>query len=220
MAATSPTTVTRALLTGGMIAGPLYIGVGLVEGLTRRGFSFLHHDLSVLANGSLGWIHSMLLVVSGLLTVAGAVGMRNVIRGRKGGTWGPLLLGVYGLGLVGAGFFKADPAKGFPPGTAADAHAVSTAGLLHFVSGGVGFIGLIAACFVLAKYFKAAGDGAWRTFSICTGVFYFLAFFGIAMGSQQNGAALATVIIAFTAAVILGWAWVTATLGRLKKGAA
>ncbi len=216
MVSTTQSKLTNILLTSGMIAGPLYIGIGFIEGVTREGFSFLHHDLSLLANGNLGWIHSTLLVVSGLLTIAGAVGMRKVIRGNKGGTWGPLLLGLYGLGFVGAGIFKADPAKGFPAGTPADAHAVSTVGLLHFVCGSVGFIGLIAACFVLARYFKVSKDSTWSKFSKFTGMFYFLAFLGIAMGSQQTGSILTIVILGFTAAVILGWAWVTTTLGRLK----
>jgi len=219
MGTTKQSKVTNMLLAGGMIAGPVYIGIGLVEGLTRKGFSFLHHDLSLLANGHLGWIHSLLLVVSGMLTVAGAVGMRTVIRDSKGGTWGPLLLGLYGLGFVGAGIFKADPANGFPIGTPADAHAVSTAGLLHFVCGALGFVGLIAACFVLARHFKAAKDTTWSKFSKVTGIFYLLAFLGIAMGSQQTGTVLTVVILGFTAAVILGWVWVTATLGRLKHTA-
>jgi hypothetical protein len=214
---TSQSKITKTLLTSGMIAGPLYIGVGLVEGLTRQGFSFLHHDLSLLANGNLGWIHSMLLIISGLLTIAGAIGMGRMIKGNKGGTWSPRLLGLYGLGFVGAGIFKADPAMGFPPGTAADAHVVSTSGLLHFMFGAVGFLGLIATCFIIARYFKATEDNTWATFSKFTGAFYFLSFIGIAIGSQQTGAILTTVILGFTAAVILGWAWVTMTLGRLKS---
>lgn len=209
--------ITDALLTSGMIAGPLYVGVGLIEGLTRQGFNFLRHDLSLLANGELGWIHSALLIISGVLTIAGAIGMSRAIKGSKGGTWGPRLLGLYGLGFVGAGIFKADPAMGFPPGIAADAHAVSTAGLLHFMFGAIGFLGLIAACFIIARYFKTTGDSTWTKFSKFTGIFYFLAFLGIAMGSQQTDAILTMVILGFTAAVILGWGWVTTTLGRLKN---
>jgi len=208
---------TNTLLTTGMLAGPLYIGIGLVEGLSRQGFSFLHHDLSLLANGNWGWIHSTLLITTGLLTIGGAIGMQRITKGAEAGTWGPRLLGLYGLGLVGAGIFKADPAMGFPPGTAADAHTVSTAGLLHFVCGAIGFLGLIAACFLLARYFKTTNQYSWRKFSLFTGVFYLLAFVGIAMGSQQSSAIVTTVILGFTAAVILGWAWITATLGQLKS---
>jgi hypothetical protein len=208
-------TVTRRLLTCGLVAGPLYIAVGVTEALTREGFDPTRHDLSLLANGDWGWIHIALLVLTGLLTAAGAVGMRRVLRGGRGGTWGPLLVGLYGLGLGGAGVFVADPMGGFPPGTPADTNAVSWHGLLHFVAGGVGFLGLIAACLVFARRFAALGERGWALFSVVTGVYYFAAFFGIATGSQRGGAVLTFVVLAFTAAVVLGWAWISAMAWRL-----
>src|SRR5438552_359120 len=182
--------LTRVLLLCGVVAGPLYVIVGAIEMLTRPGFDPTRHDLSLMANGDLGWVHIALLVTTGLLVVAGAIGMRRALRGGRGGTWGPLLVGVYGLGVAGAGIFTADPALGFPPGTPADAHAVSWHGLLHLVSGGIGFLGLIAACMVFARRFAALGQRGWAACSVATGVVFFAAFFGIASGSQQGGAVL------------------------------
>ena len=52
-------------------------------------------------------------------------------------------------------------------------------------------------------------------FSVATGVLYFAAFFGIATGSQQGGATLTFIVLTFTAAVVLGWAWVSAVAVRL-----
>ena len=40
---------TRALLICGLIAGPFYIVVGLIQALTRHGFDIMRHDLSLLA---------------------------------------------------------------------------------------------------------------------------------------------------------------------------
>lgn len=211
------TKVTKTLLMAGILAGPIYVGTGIIEGMTRRGFSFLHHDLSILANGDLGWIHSTMLVGTGLLTILGAIGMRKVLRSKKGGTWGPLLLGQYGLGLIGAGFFKADPAYGFPPGTPQNYHAVSTAGLMHLICGSIAFLGLIIACFVIARYFRSKGKSQFANFSVFTGIFYLIAFIGIAMGSQKGGIIETTVILGFSAAVILGWTWISLTLNRLKN---
>jgi hypothetical protein len=205
----------RAALAGGVAAGPIYIVVGVIEMLTRPGFDPTRHDLSLMSNGDWGWIHIAMLVLTGLLTIAGAVGMRLVLRGSRGGTWGPLLVGVYGLGLIGAGFFTADPALGFPPGTPADAHAVSWHGLLHFVSGGIGFLALIAACFVFARRFAAQRLRGWEVYSVATGVLFFAAFVGIAVGSQAKGPLLTFVILAFSVAVVLGWAWVSAMAARL-----
>lgn len=205
----------RAALACGVVAGPIYIVVGVIEMLTRPGFDPTRHDLSLMSNGDWGWIHIAMLVLTGLLTIAGAVGMRLVLRGSRGGTWGPLLVGVYGLGLIGAGFFTADPALGFPPGTPADAHAVSWHGLLHFVSGGIGFLALIAACFVFARRFAAQRLRGWEVYSVATGVLFFAAFVGIAVGSQAKGPLLTFVILAFSVAVVLGWAWVSAMAARL-----
>ena len=111
------TKLTRALLTCGVVAGPVYIVVAVIQMFIRPGFDIRRHALSLLSNGALGWIQIGNFLVTGLLVIAGALGMRRVLRGSRGGTWGPLLIGVYGLGLIGAGIFRADPALGFPPGT-------------------------------------------------------------------------------------------------------
>jgi len=208
--ASSATSPTRALLAGGIAAGPLYVGVGALEMLTRPGFDPLRHDLSLMANGDLGWIHSGLLLLTGLLVLASAVGLRSAVRRGPASVWGPRLVALYGLGLIGAGLFAADPAYGFPPGTPAAAHDVSWHGLLHLVSGAVGFVGLIAACFVFARRFSQRRLSAWTAVCRLTGVVYAVAFIGIAAGSQQGGTIGAFVIVAFTAAVVLGWAWLSA----------
>ncbi len=207
--------LTRVLLLCGVVAGPLYVIVGAIEMLTRPGFDPTRHDLSLMSNGDWGWIHISLLILTGLLTIAGAVGMRRVLRGGRGGTWGPLLLGIYGLGLIGAGFFTADPALGFPPGTPANAHAVSWHGLLHFICGGIGFLGLIAACFVFARRFAARRQRGWVAYCVATGVIYLAAFAGIAVGSNSVGVIMTVVILAFSVAVVLGWAWVSAVSVKL-----
>jgi hypothetical protein len=189
--------------------------VGVIEILIRPGFDITRHDLSLMSNGNLGWIHISLFILTGLLTIAGAVGMWRVLHGSQGGTWGPLLLGLYGLGLIGAGIFIADPAHGFPPGTPADAHAVSWHGLLHLICGAIGFIGLIAACFVFARRFFAQKQGGWAVYSVATGVIFFAAFVGIAVGSNSVGVITAIVILAFSVAVVIGWAWVSAMAVKL-----
>ena len=53
---TDDTRLTKALLTCGMSAGPLYIIAGLIQVAIRPGFDITRHSLSLLANGDLGWI--------------------------------------------------------------------------------------------------------------------------------------------------------------------
>ena len=203
---------TRVLLICGLIAGSFYIVVGLIQALTRPGFDIMRHDLSLLANGDLGWIQVTNLVLTGLLVGAFAVGMRRTLSAGPGRTWGPILLGVYGIGLIGAGFFTADPAFGFPPGTPADAHTISWHGLLHIITAGIGFLALIAACFVLARRFASQRQRGWAAYSLATGVIFFAAFAGVATGSGQSWS-----VIGFWIGVVFAWAWIWAIAMKLLK---
>ncbi len=76
-------------------------------------------------------------------------------------------------------------------------------GLLHFVSGAIGFACLIAACLVVARRFAATGRRGWAVFSAVTGVLFLAGFASVA-----SGAAWGTVAFAATAA--LAWAWLSA----------
>ncbi len=210
--ATAHAGLTRALLAGAALAGPLYVGLGIFQMFIREGFDIRRHALSLLSNGDLGWIQIANFMLAGLLTIAGAVGMRRALAAGRGRTWGPLLIALYGLGLIGAGLFVADPALGFPAGTPAGAGTITTAGLLHFVTGGIGFLGLIAASFVFARRFAGLRKTGWALFSLVNGVVFFAAFFGIASGS---GAVWLN--LAFGGAVVLAWAWITALALRLHR---
>jgi hypothetical protein len=204
--------LTQVLLICGLIAGPFYIIVGLIQALTRPGFDILRHDLSLLAIGNLGWIQITNLVLTGLFVLAFAVGARRTLSAGTGRTWGPILLGIYGLGLIGAGFFIADPAFGFPPGTPANAHAISWHGLLHIITAGIGFLALIAACFVLARRFASRGQKGWAAYSLATGVIFFAAFVGVATGSGQSWS-----VIGFWIGVVFAWAWMGALAIKLLR---
>lgn len=194
--------VTRSLLGYGIIAGPLYVVVSLAQALSRDGFQLRTHAWSLLANGAYGWIQVANLVLAGLMTVAAAAGLRRGLAAGRGRTWAPLLIGVYGLSLVGAGIFRADPAQGFPIG-APEIPTVTWHGMLHFLSGGIGFLCLIAACFVLASRFAGEGQVRLAWFSRGTGVIFLAGFAGIASGSRGP------TTLAFIAAVVIVWAWVS-----------
>lgn len=194
---------TQRLLRCGMVAGPLYVAVSLAQALTREGFDLSRHPWSLLANGDLGWIQITNFVVSGLLVVAFALGLRIVLGGGRGGTWGPWLIGLYGLSLVAAGLFRADPAMGFPVGSPAVPTSISTHGIVHFAAGGVGFTGLAIACFIVATRYAAEGRPGWAWFGRATGGLFLLGFMAIASG---GGSAMAT--LAFTGAMLLVWTWI------------
>ena len=147
--------------------------------------------------------------MSGLLVITFAFGMRRILHGSQGGTWGPLLIGVYGAGLIGAGFFTADPAFGFPPGTPLNAHAISWHGLLHFITAAIGFLALIAASVVMARRFASQGYRGWAAYSLIAGVLFFAAFVGVATGSGQSWS-----VIGFWIGVLFIWAWISSLAVR------
>jgi hypothetical membrane protein len=188
-----------ALLTAGALAGPLYVVSGTVQAVLRPGFDIRRHPISVLSTGDLGWIQIATFVLAGALTVAGAVGVHRALSG-----WAPRLLALYGLGLIGAGIFRADPVPGFPPGSVGG--EVSWHGMLHLVCGALGFLGFVGACLVVGRHYARQGRRGRAVWSRVTGVVFLAAFVGIAASGGQP-----VLNLAFTAAVLAGWVWLTAT---------
>jgi Protein of unknown function (DUF998) len=203
------TRVARTLLACGVAAGPLYIGLGLLQMAIRPGFDIRRHPLSLLSNGELGWIQIANFLLTGALILAAGAGLRIALRSGPGRTWAALMVGLYGLGLIGAGIFSADPALGFPPGTPEENNPISFQGVMHFVAGTFGFAGFIAACFIFARRFKAIGEPAWSRFSLTTGVVFLAGFLAVASGSRGASPY-------FAVAVLLGFVWLSAVLGRVR----
>lgn len=104
----------RRLLACGVIGPLFFITVFLVEGATRPDYSPLRHLVSSLAYGDWGWTQRANFVISGLLLLTFAMGLQRMLRPLRDSVWGPLLIGLAGIGLIGAGFFVADPLNGYP----------------------------------------------------------------------------------------------------------
>jgi Protein of unknown function (DUF998) len=208
--------ITRSLLGYGVLAGPFYVVLGLAQALTRDGFDLARHDLSLLAAGPWGWIQIANLVLSGLMTVAAAVGMGRALRvlgDGPGGAWGPRLVAGYGVGLVGAGVFVADPMDGYPPGTPDGPPVVVTlGGIGHLVLGGLGFLCLVAGTWVIARRYAHERRAGMAWYSRVTGVLFLLAFAGIASGSSSPA-----VILGFWVGVVLAWLWLAVTSADLYR---
>jgi hypothetical protein len=177
------TSRTRVLLACGVVAGPLFSVVGLIQAFTRPGFDLRRHALSLLENGDLGWIQISSFILTGLLFVGGAVGMRQVMRDSRGGKWGPLLVGVFGAGMVGAGLFTADPGFGFPPGTPPDSATVSWHGIVHLSVATVAFAALIAAGFVWTRRLASQRRWGWAAYTAVSAVIFFVSFAGLVSGN-------------------------------------
>lgn len=162
---------TRALLTCGVVSGPLFVGGSLLHGALREGFDITRHGVSMLLLGRYGWVQVAIFELAGLLALAGAAGVRRATHPGRAGTWGPLLFAGFGLGLIIGGLFAPDPAFGFPAG-APDGMppAMSTSGALHALGFFVSMLSLIASSFVFARRFAADGQRAWAALVAACGV--------------------------------------------------
>jgi Protein of unknown function (DUF998) len=165
-----PATRTSRLLACGVVAGPLFLIAGLAQAFTRDGYDLSRHPLSLLSLGDLGWVQIANFVVTGVLFVACAVGMRRVLRPGRAGTWGPLLIGGLGTGLVMAGVFVADAGAGFPPGAPAGAPEISWHGILHEVGFALASLGMVAGCLVFARRFATRRQWGWAGACVATAV--------------------------------------------------
>ncbi|HET7272347.1 MAG TPA: DUF998 domain-containing protein [Rubrobacter sp.] len=201
-------TKTRTLLGCGVISGPLFVGTFLAEGATRADYDPLRHPVSSLALGDFGWMQTANFVVTGLLTLAFAAGMRRAFRPPKGSVWGPLLVGVWAIGLIGAGIFVTDPVSGYPPGTPAQLSGYSWHGALHDLAFSLpGFVALAAACFVFCRRFAVQGERGWAAYSALTGLVFTVAFFlaSAGFGQAQDLVDLAGLFQRVAVAAGFGW---------------
>lgn len=154
IALTATTVRTRALLTAGALATPVFFGVSLAQVFTREGFDLTRHPLSLLSTGSLGWLQIANFLTIGVLLIAGSIGFK-----RAGyGTWAPRLIRIAGIGMMAAGVLVMDPSDGFPLGTPYGMPVtMSWHGIAHMAAGSISFFSLIAVGFVLGRHFSRAG---------------------------------------------------------------
>ena len=199
------------LLRCGVVAGPLFSSVFLVEGAVRSDYHPLRHPISSLSLGPTGWTQRANFLLTGGLYVAGAVGLwQSRTQPGLDTRAGPILLGTVGIGLIGAGVFRCDPINGYPPGTA-DMSARTPAGHLHDGFSLPVFLCLPAAAVIYAHAASRAGDPTWVIGSLTAAVTQLAAFVAAGAGFSQEQPALVSSAGAFQrASVIAGFGWLSA----------
>ncbi|MPY77717.1 MAG: DUF998 domain-containing protein [Actinophytocola sp.] len=192
--------VTRSLLGWGVVAGVWYLTVGIILGLTRDGFAFSKHPLSVLMLGDYGWLQQTNIILAGVMVIAAAVGFLRAMRPAR---WAGGLIAGFGVCLIASGVFPPDPMAGFPAGASEGQASVS--GLLHLAFGAVGFLLLAAAAFVVARWYAARADASVARNSRIAGAVIALAFVaGAALSASAAG------VLILWIAVVAAWAWLAA----------
>ena len=149
------------LLRAGLVAGPLFVAVFLVELAFHDGYDPMRHPVSSLSLGPGGWVQVLNFFVAGLLCLAFAAGLRRALRPGPGAAAAPLLLAVWAVGLLGAGAFVTDPVSGYPTGTPPVPDPPTWHGQLHDLAFSLpGFAAFAAAMFVLG-YTYARRHAPW-----------------------------------------------------------
>ncbi|MEU6332112.1 DUF998 domain-containing protein [Streptomyces sp. NPDC047049] len=92
------------------------------------------------------WAQTVNFLFTGLLSLLFAVGLWRAGPSH----WGALLIGVWAVGLLGAGAFRTDPVSGYPVGTPDQLQHPTRVGALHDLFSLIGFLALAVACFVFA----------------------------------------------------------------------
>jgi hypothetical membrane protein len=201
---------TRWLLTGGVIGPVLFVAVFVAEGWTRAGYDPMRVFVSLLSLSDQGWQQVASFVVSGLLMLAGAVGLGRVLVDGPGCRWVPRLIGLAGVGLILAGIFVTDPAQGYPPGAPLGMPASpSWHGVVHQMASAFVFIGLPIAMLVLARRFRGEGS-RWALYCwvSAVGVLVFL-FAGLAFTSVAG--------LLQRVAILLALGWVAQVMWRFRR---
>lgn len=188
--------ITRSMLGWGVVAGPFYLIFALILALTRPGFELTRDALSLLLIGDLGWLQWLNLVLCGLMTMVAAIGLLRTPEWPRSSA---ALVGAYGVCLVMSAVFRPDATESFPPG--AGGGEFTTEGLLHFVFGALGFVGVGIAAMICGPWLSRRRERG-AIWSRIAGVVIIVAFIaGGALSAQPVGVGLLWIT------VLTVWAW-------------
>ncbi|MGV9304340.1 DUF998 domain-containing protein [Nonomuraea sp. NPDC004354] len=202
--------MSKATFICGIAAGPLFVLSFLMQGAVRNGYDPLRHPVSSLALGDHGWVQSATFLVAGALTTVFAVGLRRNLHPGPGRLWGPMLVGVWALGLVGAGLFTTDPVSGYPAGSPDLLPAYgSTQAALHDAVSLVAFVAILGACIVFARRFASENRQGWALYSTATAIVVL-----VALGLSNAAFAQSPNLVAFGGLfqrimIVAAWSWLT-----------
>jgi Protein of unknown function (DUF998) len=200
----------RRLLACGVIAPAFFIFMFLVEGSTRGGgYDPLRHPISALSIGDLGWMQISNFIITGLLLFAFAIGLGRTLHPPMNSIWGPRLIALMGISLIGAGIFISDPFNGYPPGTPPIPIDRTGHGILHDLFGLPVFLGLPVACFIFGRMFSRRGERGWAAYSVLSGIGMLAAFVLTSMGLNQLHGFVGIAGLFQRLTITIGWTWIT-----------
>ena len=213
---TNSSQINSKLLTAGIVAGPFFVVIALLQAFTREGFDMVRHPASLLSLGDLGWIQIANFLLTGFLFITLAMGLRRVLMSGIGSRWVSRLFIIVGVAMIGGGVFLADPSLGFPPGAPQGVpEEMSWHAAVHGFAPIFGFLALIAALFILARRFGSQGQRTLMWVTIIVGVLTFvLSSLPSFTGDWETGRFN---FLPLWAGVILSYVYTSFVVTKLKK---
>jgi hypothetical protein len=199
-------TLTRLLLLCGVVGGPLFVVAFLALGATRKGYDPMRQPVSALAMGPEGWLQQVNFCLTAALMLAAAYGLHLAGPAHRNSFWAPLLIGLFALGLLGAGIFVTD-ITGLS--SAPERSRRTRPAVLHDLFSFLAFASLIAACFVFAGLFSAAARPGWSAYCGACGVLLILGFVLFARGFSRPGPMASVAGLLQRLTIATGWLWVS-----------
>ena len=191
---------------GGVIGPVVFVGLVVLGGLLYEGYSHTSQKISELggAGAEYATVQNLNFIMLGVAVIGFAWALARVLGPPY---WGPALIGVFGLSSsIANGLLPCD----------AGCQGATTVGLLHNVTGVIGFVAAIVGMFVLASRWR--DDPYWRShvaytrgsaFAAIAGLVWFIA----TQALDVQG--LAGVAQRFFVGVLL--LWIVTTAARLTR---
>jgi Protein of unknown function (DUF998) len=194
---------TQLLLVCDALGWILFTATFLSAGATRRGYDPWRQAISALSLAAGGWVQQVNFIGLGALLAVSAFGWRQALRPGTGAHAYPVLTGITGIGLIGAGCFAQDPAPGSPPGAGQTAPTLH--GDSHQLCAFVSVTALALSCFVLARRLaRAPRWRGWAAYAVASGIrmLVFISLFGALSAQARRSAGLFARLMAGTAALL------------------
>ena len=196
------------MLVCGACGSALFVIVFLLEGCFRSNYKSLEHPISSLAIGNDAWIQQLNFILTGISITLFAFGLRKSIKPSFGAFAGPLLIGMAGIGLIGAGICSTDPIYGYPMDMPLRLAQYTIRGKLHDFFSIFLFLGLPFTCFIYRKHFLSLGKKQWARYSTATAVGIFLFFILAGLGFKQAVPLVYFAGLFQRISVIIGCIWI------------
>jgi hypothetical protein len=194
---------TQVLLVCDAFGWVLFTIIFLIAGATRPGYDPWQQAISALSLGPDGWVQQANFIILGTLLVIAAFGWHQALEPGIGSRAYPVVKGITGISLIGAGFFAQDPAPGYPPGAVQTAPTLH--GDIHQICAFVSVTALALSCFALAR--RLAAEPRWRgwaAYSAVSGILIliFVSIFGALTARASSIAGIFERLMAGTAALL------------------